>query len=489
MQNISLALLWLGFLVIVLMGCDPDDDGAPLVTSNFSANETTIQEGSQVTFTDQSTGDPTGWAWSFVGGIPSSSTEQNPVVTYPTAGTYPVSLTASNADHNDTEEKGDYITVFTAIEAGFSVSDSVIAVGQSVVFTDESEGSPTSWNWTFEAGEPNTSTEQNPTVSYPTVGMYSVSLTASNGNDEDVEEKVAFIRVFEAISAEFSASDTTITSGTTVDFTDESTGGPTQWEWSFPGGTPDTSSDQNPSVTYNTPGTYPVTLTASNDDTTATIPKTEYITVNSSVDLMAGLMAYYPFNGNAEDASGNDNHGTIMGDPVLATDRKGVENSVYQMNGNDYISVPTSESLESVTTERTIASWIKVDQWYRTNLNWATIVAKGNTSLNSLQFNFLLGDIYVDGRPCEPISGQTFVELNTWEFVVLVSDSTSLKFYLNNEKILEAACTAAEIVNEQPMEIGRDVPSAIEYLIGSVDDLRIYNRALSEEEIEALYEE
>ena len=83
--------------------------------------------------------------------------------------------------------------------------------------------------------------------------------------------------------ANFSANTTTITVGSTVQFTDLSSGNPTNWSWTFQGGTPGTSNSQNPSVTYNTPGTYNVTLTVSNGDGSDTETKSSYIIVTNDV--------------------------------------------------------------------------------------------------------------------------------------------------------------------------------------------------------------
>jgi PKD repeat protein len=90
--------------------CNPPTVAAPV--ANFSASTTTITAGGSVNFTDLSTNIPTGWAWTFTGGNPSTSSVQNPSnIVYPNPGTYPVSLTASNASGNDTETKTGYITV------------------------------------------------------------------------------------------------------------------------------------------------------------------------------------------------------------------------------------------------------------------------------------------------------------------------------------------------------------------------------------------
>lgn len=81
-------------------------------TANFSASQTNITTGSSVNFSDLSTGSPTSWLWSFQGGTPATSTLQNPTnIQYSTAGTYNVTLTATNANGNDSETKTGYITV------------------------------------------------------------------------------------------------------------------------------------------------------------------------------------------------------------------------------------------------------------------------------------------------------------------------------------------------------------------------------------------
>jgi PKD repeat protein len=82
--------------------------------------------------------------------------------------------------------------------------------------------------------------------------------------------------------ANFSATPLTPCTGQTVQFTDLSTFSPSAWSWSFPGGTPSTSTAQNPAIVYNTPGTYPVTLIATNNAGSGTTTFTTYITVNST---------------------------------------------------------------------------------------------------------------------------------------------------------------------------------------------------------------
>ena len=80
-------------------------------TADFVADPVTVCQGSDVNFTDASTCGATSWSWSFPGGTPSTSTAQNPTVTYSTIGTYDVTLTATNAFGNDIETKTGHINV------------------------------------------------------------------------------------------------------------------------------------------------------------------------------------------------------------------------------------------------------------------------------------------------------------------------------------------------------------------------------------------
>ncbi|TNE53373.1 MAG: PKD domain-containing protein [Bacteroidetes bacterium] len=165
--------------------------------ADFVGAPTSIFEGQSVNFTNISTGNPTGYNWSFSGGTPSSSTATNPSVTYNTAGVYPVSLTATNAFGSDTETKTSYITV-TAIDppvAAFSADKVSICPFASINFTDESTGDNLTYSWSFPGGTPNTSSSPNPTVSYPFAGTYTVTLVVSNGGGSSTETKTDYISV------------------------------------------------------------------------------------------------------------------------------------------------------------------------------------------------------------------------------------------------------------------------------------------------------
>ena len=165
-----------------------------------------------VSFTDQSTGSPTSWKWTFGDGT--SSTEKNPVHTYNKSGLYSVTLTASNANGSNALTKSSYIAVSSvsnAPVAAFSASPTSGSAPLTVSFTDQSTGSPTSWKWTF--GDGNTSTEKNPVHTYNKTGLYSVTLTASNANGSNALTKTSYIAVSNVLNAPVTAFSASPTSG------------------------------------------------------------------------------------------------------------------------------------------------------------------------------------------------------------------------------------------------------------------------------------
>jgi PKD repeat protein len=167
-----------------------------------------------------------------------------------------------------------------ALTAQFSGSPTTICAGSSVTFLDQSLGSPVSWNWSFPGGTPSSWVGQTPpAIVYSSAGTYDVTLTVSDGIDTDPETKTGYITVKNVI-AEFSGTPASVVVGNSVTFTDNSSCNPTGWSWSFPGGTPSSSTLQNPpAITYNTVGTYDVSLSVTKPGGSDAITKTGYITV------------------------------------------------------------------------------------------------------------------------------------------------------------------------------------------------------------------
>ena len=152
--------------------------------ANFNANVTSGKAPLTVKFTDTSAGTPTSWAWDFNNDGITDSEEQNPIFTYETSGNYTVNLTVANKKGNDTEIKDDYIKVREPVppKANFSANRYTGICPLIIQFTDTSQDAE-EWNWDF--GDGSSSTKQNVSHTYTTVGNYTVNLTVSNIDGTD----------------------------------------------------------------------------------------------------------------------------------------------------------------------------------------------------------------------------------------------------------------------------------------------------------------
>lgn len=259
----------------------------------FSATPTSGAAPLTVQFTNQSTNSPAGVSWDFGDGSPLVGTE-HPSHTYLVPGVYTVSLYAFNTWGNDTETRPDYITVTGTVEdlvCDFAAAPTGGPAPLLVYFTDQSSGTPTAWMWEFgEGGGYSTSSQRNPQYTYSNPGTYTVTLTISNIHGSDTKQRTDYIVVSAAGAPPVSHFAATPLSGAaplTVAFTDQSTGNPAEWMWSFGDGGAGT--QKNPTHVYATPGTYTVTLTVTNAYGTDTTTHTDYIVVTDSV--------LYPSNG------------------------------------------------------------------------------------------------------------------------------------------------------------------------------------------------
>ncbi len=209
------------------------------------------------------------------------------------------------------------------------------------------------------------------------------------------------------------------------------------------------------------------------------------IQLSTSPLPVSGLMAYYPFNGNAADASGNHNDGVVYG-AVLAPDRFGQPDRAYRFDGiNDYIRVEYANSL-SFPHDLTAAAWIK------TTSSAAGIAHQHNGGPDG---NFVFGlsqsGRFRFGRSATVISAQYDSQLvndDQWHFVVGVYDDTHdvVKHYVDG--VLVASYPELNTLPDYhiPMIIG-DENNHLYAFNGVIDEVRLYNRALSDAEIWALW--
>lgn len=228
--------------------------------ANFTSNRTEICAGSTISFTDQSTNNPTSWSWEFGNGT--LSTSRNPTVSYTVPGTYTVKLTVTNAAGVNGITRTDYITVFPAPVVNFSANRVVACTPAAIQFTDLTNAPGNDivgWAWDF--GDGTTSTQQNPVKTYSANGYYTVRLTVTTTNNCQITNtKTRYIRVIGGVTPNFDFNRANgCSSPVEVKFTNQSTGpGVLTYNWNFQGA--GTSTQEAPTAAFASTGTYNVKL-------------------------------------------------------------------------------------------------------------------------------------------------------------------------------------------------------------------------------------
>ena len=273
--------------------------------------------------TDTSTG-ATSWSWNFGDG--GTSTLQNPTHIYNAPGTYTIQLTA-----NGQSFASRVVSVSSGVASDFTFTPSNPTTQTNITFSDRSSGNITSWFWNF--GDGTSSTQQNPVKRYTSGGNYPVTLTVSTstGQQSINSHTVSVTTATPAsppVSAAFAISPSTAAVLANVAFTDQSTGSPTSWQWSFGDGA--FSNAQNPTHAYNTQGSYGVSLTVYNATSSSTtshvvtiLPPTSYRSLVPAAAQTNGVggsvwrTELTLFNGGSEPASGQFTFIPGGGAPVL----------------------------------------------------------------------------------------------------------------------------------------------------------------------------
>ena len=134
---------------------------------------------------------------------------------------YYIKAYATNSEGTSFGSQVNFTTSPDLPVAAFTASSTTITEGQSVQFTDQSTNNTTSWSWNF--GDEETSTRQNPSHTYSSPRNYTVTLTVSNSFGSNTETKTNCITIGNVPGADFTGSPTTIASGQSVQFTDQST--------------------------------------------------------------------------------------------------------------------------------------------------------------------------------------------------------------------------------------------------------------------------
>ncbi|MDC6470540.1 PKD domain-containing protein, partial [Flavobacteriales bacterium] len=322
--------------------------------------------------------------------------------------------------------------------------------------------------------------------------------TTANGN---IDAQTSFSNDCN-LDADFSADVTTVCEGATVTFTDASTGNPTSWSWDFGDGT--NSTLQNPTHAYANSGTYNVSLTITASGNSNTETKAGYIVVNDSPTVSAGndqtvcqgsqvtlgtnsnlnngLLVYYPFNGNANDNSGNTNNGTVSGS-VLTTDRFNNANSAYYFDGiNDNI---LASPISSINTSVSVSIWVKNDN---NTGEWNGIITNQPNSNEGFLLQENQNNKYnwavAKGGGYRELWSNSFIS-NQWDHFVCIIDNNQMSIYINGVLDANSTIGSFNLASTGNLCIGSRYSN--EWFKGKLDDIGIWNRALTNQEIQAIY--
>jgi gliding motility-associated-like protein len=234
-----------------------------------------------------------------------------------------------------------------------------------------------------------------------------------------------------------------------------------------------------------------------------------FFQTKAQINLNQGLAAYWNFNGNANDASGNNNNGIVNG-ATLVTDKWGNTNGAYYFNGvNNWIQIPNSPSLNFNSNSFTVYSLINVQGYYQGPCHGNSIIDRGAADNNPGAFNLRYADgYYTNGANCSnplpdtlhenfiagcsnvfnpSIVPPQYIQNNTWYCVIAVNDGTNLKVYVNGTLNYDATLNGLFTTSTEDIFIGRHNDAQFPYWMTAIlDELRLYDRALNTQEIDSL---
>ena len=211
------------------------------------------------------------------------------------------------------------------------------------------------------------------------------------------------------------------------------------------------------------------------------------------INLDSGLVAFYPFNGNSLDESGNENHGNVIG-AILVEDRFGNPESAFEFDGNDdYIEINDNSTLD-LNYNLSISTWI----YCYSISTYNPIVAKGQDTPN---YSYYTGtgthynggcanfQLHSDNSSYLNLNSNVTLQLGKWYHFVSIRENDTAKIYLDGMLSIIDTCFIDSLrQNDFPVFIGQYYYENLLFH-GIIDDVRIYNRAIDSAEVSFLFYE
>lgn len=220
-------------------------------------------------------------------------------------------------------------------------------------------------------------------------------------------------------------------------------------------------------------------------------------------DDNTGLIAHYPFNGNAKDMSGNGNHGVVNG-ATLTTDRFGKANSAYSFDGkSSFIKVPSIGST-AFNSDFSIEAWVNIRDFtnpyphiIQGENNFLAFHTTGSAytvqQQSKISFYTVYGSKITDQQPITGtrlIPNNAIIPVNKWNQIVISKLKDTIRYYYNGAMEYKGFYENKPLILGNYLLIGTAINSQSDYTLnGVIDDIKIYQKALSTSEITSLYNE
>ncbi|MGV3556520.1 LamG-like jellyroll fold domain-containing protein [Larkinella arboricola] len=376
--------------------------------------------------------------------------------------------------------------------------------------------------WDFGNGSTTVTTGLTVSYTYPEAGSFSVKATLSNTCDNETILSRT-VEIIEEVKPALSLQPASVgVTNASVSFVINRPGNPAAVEYgicySSSNTTPKLEDSQsiqvaNPAVGAKTP----VPLTDLNQNTKyyyrayAKLPSGEVVysatteSFTTQIDTLAqDLIAAVSFTeGSRSDASGNNNHVTLVGNPTFVQDRNGKANSAIQLDGqDDYFYMSENSTLRPQSLS--VSIWIKPItvnrsmQIYNKSrfsdgaFEMYSSLIRPNTGAPGVVVNT---DIKQNSNCQGGIGWQTFtfmsnIPLNTWHHVVMVYSGNSAQMYFDGALLYTNDLLPKNTIDECPggeLKFGAQSAQFPNYFYGSLDNIRIYRKALTASEVQALY--
>jgi len=215
--------------------------------------------------------------------------------------------------------------------------------------------------------------------------------------------------------------------------------------------------------------------------------------VNGQSFLTNGLVGYYPFSGNANDASGNGNNAVVHGS-LLATNRLGVSGESYSFASGAYIETTNSVGFPISTNDFAVSVWVSVAIFPSPQTDVAMLFVNRQINQFQLALNGTTGNNgfldFVTGGGVACHSSTNSWTLNRWYNLMVARANNTISIYRDGILIGQSQSTSGNsaVGASRNLDFGLRSTDGHGPLFGQLDDIRIYNRALSPAELQQLYE-